>query len=208
MKPGRILGVVVGLLIATGAVFLVIRGFRGSSSTVSASGEANDLAAQGQGVGNQGGKQRGEQGDEQAVPRWQSFSNRMDLEPPARPIQRVETDLPNPFDRAFATAELAGAALRLEGIAPGNLAMAMISGRIVHVGDALGAWKVVRIDHNGVSLADSAGLRVDLALGDPALPEVDFPEGAEAASAEAESPRRRSVASSPKTRRTEHKSRE
>ncbi len=204
MKPGRILWVVTGFLIAAGAVFLVIRGFRGSSSTTDTAGESASLAAQGQRAGSQGGQQA----DEQALPRWRSLSHSRGPEPPARPIRRAETDLRNPFDRAFATAELAGAALRLEGLVPGNLAMALISGRIVQRGDSLGAWQVVRIDHTGVSLADSAGRRLDLALGDPALPQVDSFGGIEAVSAEAEPARRRRVESSPKAKRPSGKGRD
>ena len=206
MKPGRIILVAVGLLIAAGALTLVIRGFRGSTSTADSAGGSDGSTEQGLGAGSQLGR-GGSQGDEEALPRWQSFTHQLEPEPPERPIRRIDVALENPFDRAFATTELARAALRLEGIAPGTPAVALISGRVVHVGDSLASWQVVRIDNHGVSLADSAGQRLELTLGDPAIPEVD-PVVPAAAPAEAELPRRRQrSAPASKPKRPERRSR-
>ena len=162
MSTGRIISIAAGLLIAAGALFLVVRGFRGAPA--GAATTAPEEAA----AGAPGG---GEAGDE-APPGWQSFIRPDERDTPPRPVVRFAQGLPSPFDRLPDGASGGGVRrekkerpdLRLQGISFGAQAVALLSGRAVRVGDTVSGYRVSRIGRSAVTLAGPQGDRFELAL--------------------------------------------
>jgi hypothetical protein len=167
MSAGRIALVAAGLLFAAGALFLIVRGFRGEDAGPAAaatSPEAPEKTA------------AGGRAEEKPPPRWQSFIRPDERATPPRPVVRLVQDLPSPFDRlpdgggAAASGGGGGArpaspGFRLEGISFGAQTVALISGHAVRQGDAISGFRVVRIGRSAVTLAGPRGARLDLALG-------------------------------------------
>ncbi len=162
MNLRRIVLVVAGIGIAVAAVYLLFLGFRGLRP---ASGPAA-AAAEGATEETPGAQEDGEK-----APRWEDFAHPEDAEADAeRPIEGVGMAAASPFDRAWAQSKLEQLALRLEGVAPGDLPLALISGRVARIGDTIDDFQVIRIDRFGVSLLGPAGLYVDLAPGTSTAP--------------------------------------
>jgi hypothetical protein len=162
MSAGRIALFAAGLLIAAGALFLVVRGFRGAAAGPAAA--APEAAA----PGAHGGK-----GEEKAPPpRWQSFLRPDERAIPPRPLVHLAQGLPNPFARrpgpvappSNTGVRRADPGFRLEGISVGARTMALISGHAVREGDALAGYRIVRIGRSAVTLAGPQGDRLNLTL--------------------------------------------
>jgi hypothetical protein len=160
MTPGRILLIGLGLLITVGALFLVVRSFRGMGPPASPQAAATPGGAQGE----EKGKEK-----EKAAPRWQSFLRPDDRAPvPPRPLLHFPTPVASPFHRAPAaspTTPLAAPSLRLEGVSTGDRPAALISGRVVRVGGTIDGYRLGSIGKSRVSLSRPDGERLDLVLG-------------------------------------------
>lgn len=167
MSAGRIALIAVGFLIAAGALFLVVRGFRGAEAAPAAAAEAPEKTAAG-----------GRPEEKEPPPKWQSFLRPDERKTPPRPVVRSVQDLPNPFDRlpngggggdggdgGESGAKPANPGFRLEGISVGAQTVALISGHAVREGDAISGFRVLRIGRSAVTLAGPQGARLDLALG-------------------------------------------
>lgn len=131
--------------------------------------------------------------DEPATPpRWEDFAETGGEEPlVARPVTAVEGDgwgVPqvDPFERARMRRRLRGVTLRLEGVAPGDDPKALVSGRVVRLGDVVEGFRVARIDASGITLVGPVGASLELATGEAASPPAE-------AAAEPERPWRRSA---------------
>lgn len=165
MKVSRLVLVAVGVVVAIGALLLIFRGLAGGGLDVQPAAPGTGPAAP------------SEQADDEAssTARWTSFARPTDAETPQRPLRPLGADLASPFDRAFANDELAKNALRLEGVSEGDPAVALISGRVLRVGDTIAGFEVRTIRRDTVSLAGPGAMSLELALGDSALPEVGEP---------------------------------
>lgn len=157
MSAGRIALIAAGLLFAIGGLVLIVRGFRGSAVPAAASEPAQAAPA-------------GSRGQEPPPPKWQSFLRPDGPQAPPRPVVRLAQAVPNPFDR-LATGRTVKApkpvssGLRLEGIAAGAQAVALISGHAVREGGTISGFRVICIGRSAVTLAGPRGNRIDLALG-------------------------------------------
>jgi hypothetical protein len=165
MPAGRIALVAAGLLLGAGALLLIVRGFHAVEAESAPGVAAADPAAAGPGAAAAG---RGKAG-EAPPPRWQSFMRQDEREMPARPVVRLARGLPSPFDRLYGragggAARPEGPGLRLEGIAAGAQAVALISGHAVREGGTISGYRVVRIGRRAVTLAGPRGARLDLSL--------------------------------------------
>ncbi len=162
MSTGRIVLIAAGLLIAAGALFLVVRGFSGAAAGAAAA-PPDETAAGATGGGKAGDKE---------PPAWQSFIQPDERDTPPRPVVRFAQGLSSPFDRLpdrLPAAKSGGGrrqdpGLRLEGISVGAQAVALLSGRAVRVGDTVSGFRVVRIGRSAVTLAGPQGTRHELAL--------------------------------------------
>jgi hypothetical protein len=166
MPAGRIALVTAGLLLGAGALLLIMRGFHAVEAEPAPGVAAADPAAAGAAGPGAAAAGRGKAG-EAPPPRWQSFLRPDERETP-RPVVRLARGLPSPFDRL---AGLAGGGarpespgFRLEGIAAGAHAVALISGHAVREGGTISGYRVVRIGRSAVTLAGPRGARLDLAL--------------------------------------------
>jgi len=171
MSAGRIALIAVGVLVAVGALFLVVRGFR--SGPTAAASEATAAPAAETPPPN-GGKP-----EEKPAPRWQSFLHPDERQTPPRPVVPFAQGLPSPFERPVASvsvsAKTENPGFRLEGISLGAEPVALVSGRAVRQGDTLQGFRVVRIGRREVTLAGPEGTRLQLALGEPAPPPLKSP---------------------------------
>lgn len=153
MSVSRILLVLAGLLVAAGAVFLVVRGIQGFEGATSPSAGAGEAGVE-------------ESGTDKILPEWEDYAHPGESETPVqRPIEGTGVAIVSPFDQSYARAKLRALALRLDGVAPGADALALISGQVMRLGDAIDEFRIVRIDKFGVSLANASGIHVDLGLG-------------------------------------------
>jgi hypothetical protein len=123
---------------------------------------------------------------------------------PTRPAAALAGDAPASAPRPThaASAAAAPAAPRLQSIQSGadGFANALVDGRLVQVGDALGAWRVAAIEPDGLTLRDAKGRAERLALipaaivkrdGGSARPLADTPPSARPLAAASERPTRR-----------------
>ena len=160
MSAGRIALVAAGLLIALCVGVLIARGFRGSEASAAASEPSQASQAAGSAPGGRP--------QEPPPPRWQSFLRPDERAAPPRPVVRLAQEAPNPFDRLAAggvrAARPENPGFRLEGIAGGARAVALISGHAVREGGTLSGYRVVHIGRSAVTLAGPQGARLDLAL--------------------------------------------
>ncbi len=148
------------------AVVLIGRGLRalrgGGQPTAEGDEEVAAVAAPGRGASD-------EAKDEA---QWQWFAGATqpgaDAEPPARDLQRLPGVPDSPFDRAYARLELTRLGLALEGVGRGHEPMALISGRVLRIGDLIAGYELVSIDRSGVTLVNANGVFLDLAPQDPA----------------------------------------
>jgi hypothetical protein len=161
MSAARIALIAAGILIAAVGLVLVARGFRGAQAAVAASEPAQTAG------GAMGGRVQ-----EPPPPRWQSFLRPEERATPPRPVVRLAQGVPNPFDRLATGGGGARASrpenpgFRLEGIAAGAQAVALISGHALREGGTISGFRVVRIGRSAVTLAGPQGARLDLAMGD------------------------------------------
>ncbi|HEV7509247.1 MAG TPA: hypothetical protein VGS07_30505 [Thermoanaerobaculia bacterium] len=161
MSAARIAVVAVGLLLAAGALVLVVRGFSGTG-TAPAAAAAEATAG--------GGREQ----EKAPPPRWQSFQRPDERVAPPRPVVRFAQGVPDPFNRPFnrperraeGVARPENPGFRLEGISAGAGAVALISGHAVREGETISGFRVVRIGRSGVALAGPQGAHLDLALGE------------------------------------------
>lgn len=162
MSKGRIVLIAAGLLIATGALVLVMRGFRGA-----AAGAATTIPEQTSAGAAGAGKDKDK---DKAPPSWHSFIRPAERNPPPRPVIRFAQGLPSPFDRLPGAKSGArpekreNPEFRLEGISVGAQTLALLSGRAVRVGDTVSGFRVVQIGRSAVTLTGPQGARVELAL--------------------------------------------
>ena len=169
MSAGRIMLIAGGLLTAAVAFFLVVRGFRGSETAAAAADPAQTSQTAQTAGGAAGGRAQ-----EPPPPRWQSFLRPEEAAAPPRPVVHLAQAVPNPFDRLASLAVSGGAraarpenpGFRLEGIAAGARAVALISGHALREGGTISGFRVVRIGRSAVTLAGPQGARLDLAMGD------------------------------------------
>ena len=175
MTPLRIALVAGGLLVAGGALFLLYRGLGAMGSDPAASGGAGAPPGTAASGAPALGEEKKDKDDKAPPPAWQSFLRRDDSATAVpRPLARLESPVASPFDAVPAVAaapapsgeavrEPARPALRLEGVAAGDLAL--ISGKVVRPGDSIAGYRVVRVGKAGVSLVNPAGSRLELKLG-------------------------------------------
>jgi hypothetical protein len=162
MSAARIALIAAGILIAAVGLVLVARGFRGAQAAVAASEPAQTA-----------GGALGGRAQEPPPPRWQSFLRPDERATPPRPVVHLAQGVPNPFDRLAGGGAPAARAVRpenpgfrLEGIAAGAQAVALISGHALREGGTISGFRVVRIGRSAVTLAGPQGARLDLAMGD------------------------------------------
>jgi hypothetical protein len=161
MSAGRALLIALGLLIAAGGIFLVVRGFRHADAAGAVPPDPPAADAR-----DHHGK------TEEKAPRWQSFVRPGGHDTPSRPVVRFARGLANPFDRLAAGGRRGGArpesanpGLRLEGVSTGTQPVALISGHAVREGDTISGFHVARIGRSAVTLVGPRGARLGLALG-------------------------------------------
>ncbi len=161
MSAGRIALVAAGLLIAAGAVVIVVLGFRGANAGAPAGMDerAADDDSTGAGVG-AGGAAHAEA--KAPLPRWQSFMKADPRSTPPRPLVRLARRQPSPFDRAAGGTRAESPDLRLEGISAGAQTVALISGHAVREGGTIAGFQVVHIGRSAVTLAGPRGTHIDL----------------------------------------------
>jgi hypothetical protein len=158
MPRQRIALFAAGFLIAVLALFLVVRGFRGTAEGPAAAAPEAAGAAPG-----------GKSDEKAPPPPWQSFlrpDERTASPSPSRPLAHLAVQLPDPFVRAAAAPSVHRAAppgFRLEGISVGARTVALISGRAVREGEAIDGYRIVRIARSAVTLAGPGG-RLSLTL--------------------------------------------
>jgi hypothetical protein len=165
MSAARIAVVAVGLLLAAGALVLVVRGFSGTGTAPAAAGAEATAGS---------GREQEREQEKATPPRWQSFQRPDERVAPPRPVVRFAPGVPDPFNRPFNRPERRAAGVarpenpgfRLEGISAGASAVALISGHAVREGETISGFRVVRIGRSGVALAGPQGARLDLALGE------------------------------------------
>jgi hypothetical protein len=152
--------VVVGLVIAGLAVLLVLWGLSAMRSEPAGSnGAIADSAADAtpEGDGASAAKSRP----------WQAFTGGAAHSPEQaaalRPIERLERAAGRPFDQAYAQKQLERLGLHLEGIGRGEQPLALISGRVLRIGDRIEGYRVASIERTGVLLIGPNGMRLDLA---------------------------------------------
>ncbi|HZF09371.1 MAG TPA: hypothetical protein VFE33_11325 [Thermoanaerobaculia bacterium] len=175
MTPGRLLLVGLGLLIAAGAVVLVARGWSGMSSGSGVGGAADPQNA---GTPPPGGGHGDDKEKEKAAPRWQSFTRPdvagvagvADPHNPAvpRPVLHFAAPVASPFHSAptaSAVAPREAPHLRLDGVSPGEHGVALLSGKVVRLGETISGYRLSRIGKSSVSLVNPAGARLELVLG-------------------------------------------
>jgi hypothetical protein len=166
MPAGRIALIAAGLLLAAGALFLILRGFSGAAPEAPAAAPA-------------AGGAKGDKPEKEPPPKWQSFMRPGERQTPRRPVVRLTGEMPNPFDRlaaAGAVARTENPGLRLEGIsAAGGRPVALVSGHAVREGGTVAGFRVARIGRSAVTLAAPDGGRLELALGEPAPPPAAAP---------------------------------
>jgi|SRR5579872_1444746 len=162
MSTGRAVLVALGLLIAAGGIFLVVRGFRGAD----AAGSLPTLPTL---PTPPAAEPRGRHGrNEEKAPGWGSFVRPGERETPLRPLVRFASGVADPFDRLPAPPRVArpgNPGFRLEGISGGARPVALISGHAVREGGAVSGFRVVRISRSEVLLAGPRGDRLGLRLG-------------------------------------------
>ncbi|MEM7353482.1 MAG: hypothetical protein AAF657_21980 [Acidobacteriota bacterium] len=150
------------LLVAAGAllaVFVLLFLLRGSSAT-----EHDAAAAEAKGQSGNPETQDRSSVDEEA-PRWESYAwSDPAAESLPRPIADFVPTPADPFARALARKRPETVALRLEGLAPGDSPLALISGQVVRIGESVDGFRVSRIGTDSVSLSDATGKHVELSL--------------------------------------------
>lgn len=174
MPAGRIALIAAGLLLAAGALFLILRGFSGAAGPSGAAPETSAAAPAAGGA-------KGDKPEKEPPPKWQSFMRPGERQTPPRPVVRLAGEVPDPFDRlaaAGAVARTENPGLRLEGIsAAGGRPVALVSGHAVREGGTVAGFRVARIGRSAVTLAAADGGRLELALGEPAPPPAAAPAG-------------------------------
>ncbi len=88
----------------------------------------------------------------------------------ARDILKASEPPPTPFDRAWARRRLAGAGLRLEGVAwseDASARIALLDGRNLRIGGTVQGFEVREIDPDAVTLVDDSGVTVRINLQEP-----------------------------------------
>lgn len=153
MDTKRILTLAGALLVAALAVFLIRQGLRHlvlPQPVVAAAlaSEAED-----------------EETAPEVEPRWQDFAVPDALLPEgdaalARPLLRAGLEAASPF----AQRRRAAPNLRLEGMARGAQPYALVSGRVLKVGDEIRRYRLERIDRDGVMLVGPSARRLRLTL--------------------------------------------
>ncbi len=162
MLSKRLLFVVAGVVIAGLAVLLVLRGLNAQRPEPAG---ASDAIAESTGDPTpEGGRASGEKSR-----RWQEFTGGAarssdEVTTALRPIERQAQAAGKPFDQAYARTQLGRLGFRLEGIGRGEEPLALISGRVVRIGDRIEGYRVESIDRSGVLLIGPTGMRLDLAL--------------------------------------------
>ena len=155
MSMGRIALIAAGVLIAAGALFLIVRGFSGAAASAATTVPGEEAA------GAEGGGKKKDK--DKAPPGWQSFIRPAERDTPPRPVVRFAQGLSNPFDRLPSASSGGGArrqenpGLRLEGISVGAQTVALLSGHAVREGDTVSGFRVVRIGRSAVTLAGPRG---------------------------------------------------
>ena len=161
MSATRIAAVALGLLLAAGALVLVLRGLGGTAPVAAAPASAGPETPP-------AGSRTQEK--ESPPPRWQSFQRPDERVAPLRPVIHLAQEVPDPFKRPERRVGGGGRpenpGFRLEGISAGAGAVALISGHAVREGETISGFRVVRIGRSGVALAGPQGARLDLALGE------------------------------------------
>ena len=161
MQIKRLLFVIGGVVIAGLAVLLILWGLSALRSDTGGSSDAiTDSAANSTpgGGGASGGKSR----------QWQEFTggtahNSYQVTADLRPIERLAQTAGRPFDQAYARRQLNRLGFRLEGVGRGAQPLALISGRVVRIGDRIEGYRVESIELSGVLLIGPNGMRIDLA---------------------------------------------
>ena len=160
MLTKRLLFIVVGVVIAGLAVLLVLWGLNALRSDPAGSSDASvDSAANptSEGGAASGGESRP----------WQAFTGgaaqNSEQVTALRPIERLSRAAGRPFDQAYAQKQLDRLGFRLEGVARGEQPLALISGRVVRIGDRVEGYRVESIERSGVLLIGPTGMRFDLA---------------------------------------------
>jgi len=159
MSAGRIALIAAGLLIAVCGLVLIVRAFRGADAAASTADPAQTPEHAG-----------GGRAQEPPPPKWQSFLRPEEQAAPPRPVVHLAQGSPNPFDRLASSVVVRASkpenpGFRLEGIAAGAQAVALISGHAVREGGTISGFRVVRIGRSAVTLAGPRGNRLDLAMG-------------------------------------------
>jgi hypothetical protein len=160
MPAGRIALVAAGLLIAAGAILIVVLGFRGASAGASAGMEDRANADGAEGAGGAAGDAHAEA--KAPLPRWQSFMKADSRTTPPRPLVHLSLRQLSPFARPAGGTRAESPDLRLEGISAGAETVALISGHAVHEGGTIAGFQVVHIGRSAVTLAGPRGTRIDL----------------------------------------------
>lgn len=158
MLTKRLLFVIVGAVIAGLAVSLILNALR--SDTAGSSDAITDSAADStpESGGASGVKSR----------QWQEFTggtahNSYQVTADLRPIERLAHTAGRPFDQAYARGQLNRLGFRLEGVGRGAQPLALISGRVLRIGDRIEGYRVESIERSGVLLIGPNGMRIDLA---------------------------------------------
>lgn len=162
MPIKRLLFVVVGLVVAGLAVLLVLWGLNASRSDPVGSGDAivdSPADTTPEDGGASGGESR----------KWQEFTGGAEqdseqMAPDLRPIERQTRSAGKPFNQAYAQRLLGSLRFRLEGVGRGEQPLALISGRVLRIGDHIEGYRIESIDRSGVLLIGPSGMRLDLAL--------------------------------------------
>lgn len=158
--------IVAGLLTAVVAIFLVVRTL-GEVSPVSGSPlDAKGAVSK---------PTNAQPLDNEGLPQWQSFFRPQGKdEVPQRPVRRLEPSFSNPFGRVPTEMNPQGLPFRLEGVAPSS-AVALVSGRVLRLGETIEGFRLHRIDSAGIELHGRGGDSHYLTFGgsptlDPVLP--------------------------------------
>lgn len=162
MATKRLLLIVVGVAVAGLAMWLVLWGLNASRSDPAGSGDAIvDSSAD---TTSEGGGTSGEESRQ-----WQEFTggagqNSEQMAAYLRPIERQSQAAGKPFNQAYARRLVGNLRLRLEGVGRGEQPLALISGRVLRIGDQIEGYRIESIDRSSVLLIGPSGMRLDLPL--------------------------------------------
>lgn len=157
----KLLFVTLGVVVAGLALLLILRGLRALRTGPDGGARAAESSIAPSTPAGESQK------DAESSRRWEEFAGGQAPDPDRqttalRPIERLPRHAASPFDRAYARQQLGRLGLRLEGVGRGEEMLALISGRVVGVGDRVGDYYVESIDRSAVSLTDPNGIRLDL----------------------------------------------